>query len=211
MGAGYRLGRDEGVDPSVLRGFIIDIDERKRAEEAIRDLASSMASATGRELFEEMVLYLTRTLNVEYALIGAIEDENDQQVKVLSVSRKSELVEPFNYVLADTPCENVRREGICSYASGVAQQFPNDLLLTEMGIEGYVGVPIRNKGGRTMGLVVLLDTKPLLSVEIAKPTLAICADRISAEMVRMETEEQLKVPRSWLRSPVEPRVSFWPT
>ncbi|QKQ27365.1 GAF domain-containing protein [Candidatus Reidiella endopervernicosa] len=195
----------------MLRGFIIDIDERKRAEEAIRDLASSMASATGRELFEEMVLYLTRTLNVEYALIGAIEDENDQQVKVLSVSRKSELVEPFNYVLADTPCENVRREGICSYASGVAQQFPNDLLLTEMGIEGYVGVPIRNKGGRTMGLVVLLDTKPLLSVEIAKPTLAICADRISAEMVRMETEEQLKVPRSWLRSPVEPRVSFWPT
>ncbi len=59
-----------------------------------------------------------------------------------------------------------------------------------MGVESYIGIPLFNSKGGVMGLMVVLHTKPLTNINIAKSVFKICAVRAAAEMERKQTEEQ---------------------
>ncbi len=185
-----------------IAGFLSvtrNITERNRVEAALRNIAIGVASVTGDEFFHKMTLYLQGTLNIKYALIGVIDKDDPLLVNVISLCANGERAELFAYSLSGTPCHEVAKSGICCYPSGVADKFPEDALLADMGIESYVGAPVKNKTGEVVGLVVLLDTKPLVNEDIAISNLTISADRIAAELTRKQAEGELKKTNRMLR------------
>ncbi|VAX16470.1 diguanylate cyclase/phosphodiesterase (GGDEF & EAL domains) with PAS/PAC sensor(s) [hydrothermal vent metagenome] len=180
-------------------GMIRDITERDRVEAALRNIAMGVVAVTGDEFFHKMTLYLQGTLNVKYVLIGIIDKDDPLLVNVISLCANGERAELFSYSLAGTPCHEVAKSGICCYPSGVADKFPEDALLADMGIESYVGAPVKDEAGNVVGLVVLLDTKPLVNEDISKSNLTISADRIAAEIKRKQDEAELKKTNRMLR------------
>ncbi len=169
-----------------------DITERKSLEEALRIVAEGVSATTGEAFFRSMLICLANTLEVDFAFIGEIATDATDRIRSTIVCAHGEIVDGFEYELAHTPCENVVSKQLCCYAQGVQQQFPLDRILAEWNIESYLGAPLWSSANRSLGLLVLMHTKPLANIELARSLLQIFAVRAAAELERMNAEKSLK-------------------
>ncbi|MFQ5611363.1 MAG: response regulator, partial [Anaerolineae bacterium] len=165
--------------------------ERKWAQEALRNVAEGVSAKTGEAFFRLLVQYLGKTLEVDYAFIGELADETDDCIKTIAVCAHGEIIDNFEYNLKHTPCEQVVGQRLCYYPQNVQQDFPLDHLLVEMGIESYIGTPLFDSAGRALGIMVVLDGKPLQNVDLAASMLQIFAVRASAELERRQSEKEI--------------------
>jgi signal transduction histidine kinase/ActR/RegA family two-component response regulator len=141
---------------------------------------------SGIEMLHQIVSRLPAELGFKYALVGRPKPTDDLVIETDVVIGDGEVMDNFAYNLEGTPCEEVlsgRR--VCIYAKGVAELFPDDKILMQMGIECYAGSPILLPDGSLLGLVVILDERPLsYSEEILSTILEFVAARIAVELQR---------------------------
>lgn len=176
------------ADELLVLAFDRDITERKRMENTLRHILEAIAPASGEDYFQSLVNHLSRVCQMDFAFIGAIE-QNETAVRTLAVSMRGEAAPDFTYSLADTPCEGLLRTDFCRYPHSIRQLFPNDQLLVEMGIESYLGIPLKSKDGRTLGLLVLLDGHPVSNTQHAETLLQVVARQAAAELERAFAEK----------------------
>ena len=81
---------------------------------------------------------------------------------------------------------------LCVYPDGVQALFPHDALLREMGVESYLGTPLLNPSGGLLGLLVVMDDRPMQEQQRARDLVTIFAARAGAELERLRTEEALR-------------------
>jgi len=172
-------------------GLVEDITERKQAEEAITALAQVRADKSDN-FFTSMACQLAKCLEADYTLIGELVERDEGKVRTIGVCMAGEIADNFTYDLAHTPCEGVITRDTCSYVSGVAETFPNDVLLKQMKVEGYAGTPLRDSQGRAIGIMVALYTRPLANARFAESILQLFSTRTAAEIERKRTEEALR-------------------
>jgi PAS domain S-box-containing protein len=189
-------------------GLATDLTERRRREHALRSFSELTGTVTGREFFKATVRQLAHELGVTTALIGElfIGPDGRQTVRTLAVWVNGP-VENLDYELSGTPCENVTRDGLCHYADAVAAQFPADALLVKMGARSYAGLPMRDHTGRVLGVIAVLDDKPMPGVELASLLLVLSATRAVAELQRLRNEEQITQLNADLEVRVEQRTA----
>ncbi len=164
---------------------------RRAVEQSLRDIAHEISAATGETFFRSLVQFLTRALKADYALIGELIDDSSERIRTIAVCADGEIVENIDYKLAGTPCEEVVNRDLCYFKDSVQQQFASDAQLSEMRIESYIGTPLRDSGGRVMGLLSVMSRRPLEDEQMAEATLRIFAARASAELERRRFEEAL--------------------
>ncbi|MEQ1795973.1 MAG: GAF domain-containing protein, partial [Nitrospira sp.] len=145
-------------------------------------IAQRTAAKTGDDFLTELVNQLTTTLSVRYAVIGHIADSPVTIMRTIAVSSGGTLVDNFEHPLEQTPCETALTEGSACFAHGVQRAFPRFTLLTELGIDSYCGVSIRNNEGAVIGLLAVMDTKPLHNTEWLQSVLTVFAARAGAEL-----------------------------
>jgi len=92
------------------------------------------------------------------------------------------LVENVEYELEGTPCEQVVGKTLCSHPRGVAEEFPHDLMLRELGVQAYVGVPLFDSQGTPMGIIAALYRSPLSDPAAAESIVQICSSRVASEL-----------------------------
>jgi len=166
--------------------------ERERNAKALSEISQALLAITGETFFRELVMNLGKALGVAFAFVGEVTDTSCGAIRTVAVNAGGKLAENFVYELPGTPCENVVGKNICSYTRGVQQLFPDDRMLVEMGIESYIGSPLFNSAGKPIGILVLLDNKPLTDPEHAEAILKICAGRAAAELDRRHQELALR-------------------
>jgi len=186
-----RLVRDADGKPLHIAGCFIDISRRKGVEEMIRRIDTGVSALSGERFFQSLVSNLATALRAEYALVGELTDVPDQ-VHTISLWAGDRLIANINYDLAHSPCADVIGKQLCVYPSGVRQQFPRDALLAEMNVESYIGMPLIGNDGRALGLMVVMDTRPLAQHEMAASVLRIFAARATAELERLKAEARLR-------------------
>lgn len=165
----------------------------------LNSLTTTFQNSTGKEFFGNICKHLAESLNMDFAFVGELV-EGEDKVQVHSIYGEGTFMESFEYELSDTPCDNVMGQELCYYGSGVQEQFPKDLLLKEMGIEGYIGAPLFNSSGKPLGIVVLLNKEPMKGVVRYQKYLEIYSERISAEVERLRAEQELREREKELRS-----------
>ncbi len=182
---------DEDFASSIadLCALIMSSAERKQAEEALNNVAVSFAALRGEDYFNKVSAYLADKLNVDYAFIGELVEED--KVRVLGGVGKGNVLEPFEYALINTPCNNVIGQSLCCYPSDVQKQFPDDFMLVEMNIDGYLGVPLFDSYGKALGIIVVMSERAIKNQRIAESTLNIFSDRASAEVQRKQADDLL--------------------
>lgn len=170
-----------------------DISEEIYSRQVIENTAQGVSAISGQGFFESLVTHLARIFDAQYAFIGLLDSgENPhRQITTLALSAGGEIVDNFSYVLKDTPCDDVYGQSTCAICQGVQELYPDDILLQEMDIEGYIGAPIFDPSGEPLGIMVVLDTKPLERIDQVKSILEIFAARAGAEMQRMAAEQQI--------------------
>ncbi|MFG1490870.1 diguanylate cyclase, partial [Oceanospirillum sp. HFRX-1_2] len=170
-----------------------DISDEVYSRQVIENTAQGVSAISGQGFFESLVTHLARIFDARYAFIGLLnEAENDRrEIKTLALSANGVIADNFSYSLKNTPCDNVFGQSTCAICNGVQELYPDDILLKEMNIEGYIGSPIFDPNGHPLGIMVVMDTKPLERVDQVKSILEIFAARAGAEIQRLDAEQQI--------------------
>lgn len=170
--------------------MIRDISERKKREEILWNISCGVSAETGDAFFVSLVQYMSKTLQADYALVGKLTGDNKDKVYTMAVYSNGNIIDNVEYELEGTPCMHVVGGGPCCYPNDIQRQFPKDLLLVEMGVESYAGAPLIDSKGEPLGIIVVLDSKPMYEPEMSKSILQIFAIRASSEMERVRMEEE---------------------
>ncbi len=161
---------------------------------ALRAVVEGTANATGREFFEALVRNLARVMGSHHAFIAEFVDPVARtHVRTLAFSSNDRLQGEAAWELAGTPCEEVVRGELCHHPAGVARKFPRDKPLADMGIESYLGVPLRDSDGQVIGHLALFDERPMPLEPRLLFLFRIFAARAASELERLRMEERLRV------------------
>ena len=156
---------------------ILDIDQRKIGIEYLRALAKNIA----------------QILEFKYVFIGHALEPDKQKVETDVVWAGTDYFDNFEYELKNTPCENVLSgKRVCIYPDSIVEQFPEDTLLAEMGVESYIGAPVLTVDGKLSGILVLLDDGPIEDAELLTAIVDFLASRVGTEIERYYMAENLK-------------------
>ena len=139
----------------------------------------------------DLVCVLSRKLKADYIILASVDDRVMPEIaNTMIVYSQDKYLENFQYNLKGTPCEQVVNKETCVFPEGVAGLFPGDVMLEQMGIEGYAGVPLRNRTGKTVGILVALFETPIRDPEKVYEALESHTDWASAEVVRADADKK---------------------
>jgi len=182
-----------------------EMAERQRTEEALQNIVSGTASVTGQDFFPALVRHLAASLGVRYAIVSELKAE--ARLQTLAFWQNDRPADNIDYAIAGTPCEIVKRNGKpCYYPEKLQEQFPEDEALVEMEAVSYLGVPLLDASQKVIGLLCVLDDKPILEERKCRSIMTVFAARAAAELQRKWAEDALQQANEELEARVEERT-----
>lgn len=175
----------------------------------LRAVMEGTSRATGEAFFPAMVENLARALKTRYAIIGRLDSSDAPGIQTLAVWDGDAPGEAFRYPLAGSPCEQVLERSTCFFPERVVDLFPDDALLAELKIECYVGTPLITDSGEPVGVLLVMDDRPMEPARIPVTTmvLEIFASRATAELDRLSAQRALLQHKLRLEDLVEERTA----
>lgn len=186
----------------VFHGFVQDITERKRVESALKFVAQTGWQESRESFLVSLTGFLVQMLEVEYVLIDKL-TADPTYVETVVVCHRGEILPNIEYSLVGTPCHNVMEGRLSCYPDQVQQQYPYDTLLKEWQVESYVGLPLLDSNGNALGLIAVMDGKPMPDSRKAVSILQLVAIRVAAELERDRFERALADSRLFLRRVID--------
>jgi formate hydrogenlyase transcriptional activator len=188
---------DSSGKPEKILAASRDITDYKRAERSLRAIAEGTAAATGDEFFRSLARCAAQALGAQYAFVA--ETLSEMESRSLAFWEGTDFGAGFTYRFPGTPCQRVAAGHVCVTPSGLQEKFPEDLWLQQIGAQSYVGVPLRDAQGRTLGHLAVLHREPMEPSEEDIATLQIFAARGCAELERKHANEKLSKAHADLR------------
>ncbi|WP_257304962.1 response regulator [Geothrix campi] len=185
-----KVGKATAEIRDLNRGLERELAERKRVAEQILHMVNGLSAATGESFLHELVKHLAQATEADVAFIGECLSAGDAgRIRTLSVFSRGVPGENFEYAQAGTPCERALRGEVCVFAAHVQESFPTCGMLRDQNADSYIGAPLVDSQGRTLGvLAVLHRASPASPAEVAA-LLRIFSTRAAAELERRNAEE----------------------
>jgi len=180
-----------------------EVEVRAQTEHALRALLVASAVQTDEAFFRSCVKDLGNLYGTAFAFVGVFANDTKRSIRTLAVWAGDDFVENFVYDLEGTPCQDVLNMDIEMVPCDAAQKYPQDKMLIQMSIDSYFGAPLISPSGNLMGLVAVMDIKPMSLQHWIKPVLGIFANRLALEIERKSSEDELKLAASVFNENVE--------
>ncbi|MEL6814714.1 MAG: CBS domain-containing protein [Cyanobacteria bacterium J06598_3] len=197
--------RNRELEKLVVKNYT----QLKRREQMINSLALGVGITTGENFWPSLVSALSKALQLDYALVGKLEDggqgsatkataensqNNSEQVRItpLAMSGSGQVLACFDYDLTGGPYQEVIAHQARFYPEEVQAIFPEEALFRDYHIEAYLGVALRDSAGQVIGLLLVLHCQALADLDFIEEVLSIFADRASAELERQQAEKAQK-------------------
>jgi PAS domain S-box-containing protein len=168
-----------------------DETEQRKADRALRRLAQGGGLLAPAAFYEDLVTDLVEALGFAVGFIGFRDPAHPSRIVTRAAFFHGTPRESFAYEAKGAPCEGVLAGQICIFTDHVAEQFPQDEALARQGLASYVGAPLRDDAGAVIGLLTVMDTKPLTNPDLARSLVQVFAERASGELARERAGEAL--------------------
>jgi signal transduction histidine kinase len=178
-----------------ITGAIIvndDVTARKQAEEAVAGIAAGVSAATGAEFFRMLVEQVTQALAVDGAIIGELTGKKEGEARTVAAIMDGKRIEEVTYDWRGSPCAIVLTENTVVHSDDARSRFAHTPLLDRFSADSYLGIGLRGADGSALGVMMVINRKPLRNPELAKSILRIVASRAAAELERKRNEETIR-------------------
>src|SRR5215831_3018265 len=162
----------------------------QRAEHLLNAIIQGTAATTGSQFFRSLVKHLAEGLGVRFAFIA--ECLPNLRARSLAFFQDKDFGQDFEYALPGTPCMKVAEGRVCHVPDRLAEEFPDDKGMIELGTVSYLGVPLRGSDGKVLGHLVTFDDKQMPSDPLALSVMETFAARAGVELERMRMVENLQ-------------------
>lgn len=170
-----------------------DVTERQFVENAIKTISVAVSTETGHAFFNQLAKHLARLLNKKYVYIGLKKTvEQRLTIETLAVAVDGELMGNFQFELTNSPSEKALQLGAFTVPRQLQREFPNNPALRELGAQSFVGAAIVDAEKNAIGLIAVLDDKPMDQVKQLQEVVQIFVSRAGAELHRLEAEEKIR-------------------
>lgn len=186
---------DLGVTPVRMdrqsRYLLLVRTAHESGEEALRTLSMTFSGSTGEQFLNSLIEQLSKTLEMEYAFVLELPPARSARSPVLTLAERGRLHSSGHFEVARTAIEDTINGGERHFASGVADRFPGDRLLTALHAQSFLAMTLKDHAGEPLGVLGVFDKTPREQAFVAQATLKIFASRASAEIERKRFENQL--------------------
>ncbi|WP_297528393.1 sensor domain-containing protein [Thiohalobacter sp.] len=156
-------------------------------------LHETLASQRGLDYLRVLARDLRLLVGADYVLISGFIDNARTRMRTLLLHGPEGLLENFEYSLAGSPCEQVIAEGHAAIGRRLAERFPRDRLIGEMGIEAYLGAALRDRDDdRPMGILAALFRRPVDDAKRKLRVFQVSASHAGAEFSLVATHQRLQ-------------------
>ncbi len=167
-----------------LVGFLQDITDKRRMDEALRHMVRATAASVGEEFFAAMAQHLAEALEASHALISTYVDSPPTRARPLAFWGRGRPLQNDEYALQGTPCGLVSQQGVALVPSGLGEAFPASSTLRRENLESFLGVALHDSRGNPIGHIAVMDDKPLQDEARTRSVLAIFSARVASEIER---------------------------
>ncbi len=159
---------------------------------ALRMILEGTATETGENFFVSLVENLAKALGTEGAWVTEYFPEK-RRLRGLAFLMNGEWVHNYEFDIAGTPCETViDRSRLVHFPDRLLDLYPGDPGLREKGFVSYLGVPLLDVGGKCLGHMAVVDSRPMPEEPRAIALFQIFAERAAAELQRLRAESEVR-------------------
>jgi PAS domain-containing protein len=163
---------------------------RKTSLELMEKVLSTTFLMSGQKFFEHVVKDLAEIIDADITFVGRLDPKDPNKIRTIAVCENGKIIENMVYDLKNTPCQNVVGIKVCVYPDHVAELFPLDKQLTDLHINGYVGIPLYDYKRNSIGILVGLYRKPVPAERQYTIAFELFASRIASEVELLRSKEQ---------------------
>ncbi len=173
-------------------------EARRKADEFLRSLVEGTITSTGGDFLRELVRQVSAALNIRYSFVGYLLP--GAKIRTLAYWKGDGYMDPVEFNLEGTPCEDVIAGKTCHYVEDVEKMFPRDHDLFTMGVTSYLAVPLKDPKGTVLGHLVAMDVKPMALTAEEITVFKLFGERAGVEIYRQVMELSLKERETTLRA-----------
>ncbi len=165
---------------------------------AIRAILEGTSSQTGSDFFFALVKNLCGVLGTSGAWLTEY-FEDLRLLRALAFCYKNNWIKDFEYKIENTPCKDViDQKKFVHIKEDVSTLFPD---APDFGVKvvSYMGAPLLDVNGETLGLLAVIDDKPMPVKQSNEAIFHIFAGRAAAELQRLKAEKEINEKESKLR------------
>lgn len=154
------------------------------------DPLDGLATMFGQDFLDQFVSRAGQALNAEMVTIGAFKMLNSERIQVFANSFEDNGRAVFEYETQVAPCHDVVMTGSPQViGSDVQELYPNDEFFIIHDFHSYVGFPLKNEAGETIGLVQASWKRPIKKerCDQALELFRLYCNRISHELAAQTT------------------------
>ncbi len=192
------LELDASGTPEKWHGVVVDVTEKieqenelLRLNEVVNTVENAVKREIGANYFREIVVLVNAKLGADYTFIAQLNNKRTI-ANTLYFADKKGLAFNFTYNLEHAPCNEVTHQKQCIFSKNVQDEFPEDVLLKEMGIMSYFGAPLMNPASdQADHIFVSMFCAPQEDVGTLSTLFSIFSEQIQIELDRDRLYNQL--------------------
>jgi len=171
-------------------GTLTDITDRKQIEMAMQALSSTLINLEGTAYIEAAAHRLTTLLDMELCGISQYDQLQANEVRILTMVEDGVIRPPSRAQIAGSPGGRVAAGKPIVIEHGAQEKYPDAKYIQANAIDSYIGEPLIDPAGKSIGHVAVMSRRPVRDIETATTILRMFAVAISAAMVRERNRRQ---------------------
>ena len=181
---------DIAGEPCAL-SFTLNVAEEKRREAMLLNIAEGVSGQTGEAFFLSLVDHLTQAIGADGVMVGELDEY--RRLHTLALVWNGERLPNQSHDLSFTLCEQtLQQREMLMLENPRPGHMPLVPPFREVGLQAFVGLPLRDADGTPVGLLTAVWRQALAPRNDLQALLTIFASRCNAELMRLRRDREIQ-------------------